>query len=275
MDTPTPPAPPDPTATAAAQSASNKATAVSQYGLNATNQVTPTGNLTYSQIGNWEDGTPRFQATTSLSPSQQGLYDLGNQTQQNLGKIGVEQSAAIGNRLNTPFSLGNEQTESRLFDLGSKRLDPLYAQREEAVKSDLMNRGVLPGSEAYQRELDQVGRDRNDAYNQLLLTGRGTADTEMTAERNQPINEITALLSGSQVQQPGFTNTPSPGIAPTDVIGAQQQSLNQGNVAFNAANQRQQALMTGLFGLGKTALGGWATGGLGGGMVNATPGFAE
>src|SRR6185437_14772083 len=94
-----------PAATAAAQSAANKATAVAQYGLNATNQVTPSGSLTYKQIGTWEDGTPRFEADTSLSAPEQKIYDTGTQTRQNLADIGSTQSAKIGNLLNTPFDI--------------------------------------------------------------------------------------------------------------------------------------------------------------------------
>ncbi len=69
MDAPSPPPAPDPKETAAAQSQMNKETAVAQYGLNATNQVTPQGTLTYKQIGTWADGTPRFEATTAYSPT--------------------------------------------------------------------------------------------------------------------------------------------------------------------------------------------------------------
>lgn len=104
----------------------------------------------------------------------------------------------------------------------------------------------------------QFGQTKNDAYNQLYLSGRGQGAQEALTERNQPINEISALLSGSQVSQPGFTNTPSPGVAPTDVIGAQQQSLNQQNVGFNAQQAQNQAFTNGLFKLGSAAVGGWA-----------------
>jgi hypothetical protein len=79
------------------------------------------------------------------------------------------------------------------------------------------------------------------------------AGTALT-ERNQPINEISALQSGSQVSQPGWLNTPTPGVAPTDVIGANQMALNQGNVAYQGELAQNQALMSGLFGLGGSAV---------------------
>ncbi len=62
---------PDPVATANAQAGMNRDTAITQYGLNATNQVTPWGSLNYSQIGKWDDGTPRYQAEQTLNPQIQ------------------------------------------------------------------------------------------------------------------------------------------------------------------------------------------------------------
>lgn len=258
MDTPSAPAAPDPAKTAAAQSQANKETAVTQYGLNATNQVTPQGSLTYKQIGTWADGTPRYEATTALNEGEQNVYDTGLQTRQNVAGIGKDQSARIAQLLGQPVDLNNEATEARLYDLGSKRLDPRFAQQSSALETDLLNRGIRPGSEAYKNAHTALEQSKNDAYNQLLLSGRGQAVQESLTQRNQPINEITALMSGSQVSQPGFTNTPTPGVAPTDVIGAQQQSLNQQNVGYQADVAQQQGLMNGLFGLGKSALGGWA-----------------
>lgn len=226
--------------------------------MNATNQVTPQGSLTYRQIGTWPDGTPRFEATTALSAGEQGVYDTGLATRQNVANIGRDQSARIGELLSKPVDLSNEATEARLFDLGSKRLDPKFARESAALESNLLNRGIRPGSRAYETMRNQFDQGKNDAYNQLLLQGRGQAVTEALTQRNQPINEITALMSGSQVSMPGFANTPTPGVAPTDVIGAQQQALNQQNLAYQGELSQNQALMSGLFGLGSAALGGWA-----------------
>lgn len=248
-----PPPAPDPVATAKAQAASNKETAITQYGLNATNQVTPEGTLSYKQIGTWPDGTPRFESTQTLSPEQQNLYNLSTKTQGNIGQIGVDQSARIGELLGKPVAMGNEATEARLMELGRKRLDPMFAQRSAALDTKLANQGIMPGSEAYKRATGALGEQENDAYNQLLLGGRSQANQELLTERNQPINEITALLSGSQVSQPNWTNTPQSNVAPVDYMGAVQ---NQYAGQLNAYNQQQankQANMGGLYGLAGTA----------------------
>lgn len=269
MDTPQAPAAPDPVATAAAQSTANKATAVSQYGLNATNQVTPNGSLSYKQIGAWEDGTPRFEATTSLSPGEQSLYDKGNVTKNNVADIGNAYTAKVGGALATPLNL-NTATEDKVDQLGAARLDPRFQREGSALETNLLNRGIQPGSKAYATEHNLFDQSKNDAYNQLYLSGRGQGATEALTERNQPFNEIASLMSGSQVSQPNFTSTPTPGVAPTDVIGAQQQSLNQQNVGYNAQLQQNQALYNGLFGLGKAGIGAAALGGWGGGGTAST-----
>ncbi len=257
MDAPQGPAAPDPEKTAAAQATANKETAVAQYGLNATNQVTPQGTLSYKQIGTWADGTPRFEATTALSDDQQSLYNKGLVTQGNLADIGNQQSAKIGALLNTPVNLATA-TEDKIAKLGAARLDPRFQREGEALDTQLINKGIRPGSTAWRDAQLAQSQSKNDAYNQLYLSGRGQGAQEALTERNQPINEISALLSGSQVSQPGFTNTPTPGVAPTDVIGANQQSLNQQNVGYNAQVANQQALTNGLFKLGSAAIGGWA-----------------
>lgn len=257
MDAPQAPAAPDPAATAAAQGAANEKTAKTQYQLNATNQIAPQGTSTYKQIGNWEDGTPRFEQTTALNAGEQGVYDTGVQTRQNVANIGRDQSSRIGELLGKPVDLSNDATEARLMELSRKRLDPQLAESRAAAETALINKGLRPGTEAFEREMGRVGQQENDARNQLILGGHGQAVQEALTSRNQPINEITALLSGSQVSQPNFTSTPTPGVAPTDYIGAVGQSLGQQNVQYNADMTNRMGMMNGMFGLGKTALGGW------------------
>jgi len=239
---------PDPKETAAAQAAMNKETAVTQHGLNSTNQVTPWGNLTYSQNGTWEDGTPRFTATTSLSPEQQELYNLSTTTQRTLGNIGVEQSDKIRQLLGTNVDLSNEAVEGRLMELGTKRLNPVLQEREGQMRQDLLNRGIREGTPAFEAEMRRFNESRNDAFNQLVLQGRGQSIQELLTARNQPINEITALLSGSQVQSPQFTNTPNTPVSGVDYAGMVQNNYAQEMAGHNA-------FLGGLAGLGGAAMG--------------------
>lgn len=243
------PSPPDPAETAAAQGKLNRDTAITQFGLNATDQFTPYGQLNYSQVGKWADGTPHFAATQHLSPNQQSLLTGQEQFSKQLLGIGNTQAQRLKMLLSKPFNGSNEATESRLMELGRKRLDPLLAHRRESTEQDAFNRGVRPGSEAYDNTMRATTEGENDAYNQLLLTGHNQAYQEGLTNRNQPINEILALASGAGgVQQPNFVNTPGSQVSPPDYQGAVQQNYNQ-------KLQNYQNSMSGMFGLGSALLG--------------------
>lgn len=249
---PAPPPAPDPMATAQAQATMNKETAVAQTGLNAMNQYGPDGSIEYAQNGTWADGTPRFFQTTNLSGANQNIFNTNKATEQNIANIGREQSSRIGDLLGKPMALGNEATEARLMDLGMKRLDPQFARDEESLRTRLANSGIRAGSAAFDAEMQRLGQTRNDAVNQLLLTGRNQANQEILAERNQPINEITALMSGSQVSNPTFANTPQTPVAGVDYTGLVRDNYNAQMQQYNSKVGQQNAMMGGLFGLAGT-----------------------
>ncbi len=265
MKTPAPPQPPDPVATANAQAAANTQAAKTQQEINMVNQVTPYGNLNYKQTGTFADNAPQFTATTTLSPEEQSNLDQQHQFDQLVNQLGINQTQRLTGLLDKPVDLNNEATEGRLFDLGRSRLDPMFAQKRDQLQTQLINRGIAPGSEAYNRELTQQGQQENDAYNQLLLSGRGQAVQEALTQRNQPINEITALMSGGQVTQPNFIGTPTASVGSPDIAGLTMDAYKFGPLAaYQQQSKDRNAMLGGLFGLGGAALGGWAKGGFAG-----------
>ncbi len=259
MDSPQAPAPPDPVATANAQSNMNTNTAITSQLLNMTDQYTPDGSLTYNQSGSntftGADGkqytVPKFTATQTLSPAQQALLDLTNKTKTNLGQIGVDQSAKIGSLLGTNINL-DTATEDKINKLGAARLDPQFAKDEDALRTRLSNQGLQPGSAAWNAEMDRFNYGKNDAYNQLYLSGRSQGAQEALTERNQPINEISALLSGSQVSQPSFSSTPSTNVGGVDYAGMVNNNYNALNDQYKTNMSSNNAAMGGLFGLAGT-----------------------
>ncbi|WP_457663698.1 tail fiber domain-containing protein [Sinorhizobium medicae] len=245
---------PDPQATAQAQAGMNRDTAITQSQLNMVNQQGPYGSLTYNQTGtskfkdsngNWIE-TPTYTATTSLSPEQQAILDQTQKANLNLGTIANERSAFLKDYLAQPFDV-NASTEAKINELGSSRLDPRFAREQEALRTQLINSGIRPGSAAYSAAMNDFGQTKNDAYNQLALTGRQQAFQEASYERAQPLNEISALLSGAQVTQPQFVSTPQSNVAGVDYTGLVNNQYNQQVASSNAA-------MGGLFGLLGTGL---------------------
>ncbi len=261
MNSSKPPPAPDPVAVANAQTASNVKTATTQQQLNMVDQTNPYGTQSYTQTGTWADGTPKFAMSTTLSPQEMAKQNQQWEFDSLSNKLGIGQIKKLTGILDTPFKLDNAATESRLMDLGRARLDPALDRRRAALETQLYNQGVMPGTEAFREAMAENTRGANDAYNQLLLTGRGQAASEAVAERNQPINEITALMSGGQVNQPTFGNTPQTGVANTDVAGITQQGYENSLIPWKQKNAEKQAMMGGLFSLGGAALGGWGMGG--------------
>jgi hypothetical protein len=83
---------------------------------------------------------------------------------------------------------------------------------------------------------------------------RNAALQELYTSRNQPINEITSLLSGSQIQNPNFVNTPGSQIATTDIGGLVNQNFQNQMSVYGQQNQNWQQLMGGVLGLGAGAM---------------------
>lgn len=77
---------------------------------------------------------------------------------------------------------------------------------------------------------------------------------EQFALRNQPLNEIAALLSGSQVQAPNFINTPGAQIPTTDIAGLINQNFNQQFQNYQQQSTNTNSLIGGLLGFGAGAL---------------------
>jgi hypothetical protein len=228
--------------------------------------VTPDGSLTYSQTGTyqWTDPNtgkvhdiPQYTATQTLSELGQQTHQMGQQADLNLATLARDQSARLGTLLGQPVDLSNEAVEGRLMELGRMRLDPALERRRETQRASLSAQGIKEGSTAFDRAMSRLGESENDAYNALMLQGRGQAVQETLAARNQPINEITALLSGSQVSQPNFVGTNPANIANVDRAGLEMQAYNAKLANWQNQQAQKQGLMGGLFGL--------AAGGLAGG----------
>lgn len=255
------PAAPDPAATAAAQGQWNTVTAQQQQSMNMVGQNTPYGTLDYTQNGTTTIrdpngnpiSVPQYTANVKLTPGQQAIFDQTQQSELNLAGLANQQSDKLKGYLDTPFEYGNDEAEAWAYDLGAKRLDPRFAQQEDAMRTQLINSGIRPGTPAYDREMMRLGQTKNDAYNQLALGSRSQSFNEALSTRNQPINEITALMSGSQVANPtsGFTQTPQSQVAGVDYTGL----VNQQYQAQMQQYQQKQSAMGGLFKLGGSLIG--------------------
>lgn len=246
---------PDPYETASAQATYNQQTAATTQAMNMVDQYSPTGTSTYNQTGTQTiigaDGqpiqVPKYSQTTTYSAGQQAIFDQTEQAQSNLAGLAVDQSAAMSEYLNTPFEYNNQDAENWAYDLASPRILGQQGQNEASLRTTLANKGIREGSAAWDAEMGRMTNANTDQLNQLALNGRGQAFNEALTTRNQPINELSALLSGSQIAAPSFSATPSTGVAGVDYTGLANQQYQSQVQSANATNG-------GLFGLLGTGL---------------------
>jgi hypothetical protein len=300
--TPKAPAPPDPYATAGAQTGANVNSAIASGVIGNVNQTGPYGSTSYNQTDTYTmtgpDGqtyqVPRYTQTTTLSPEQQQLYNQQTQIGSKMNNLASGQLDTLGSVLGTrasadglpsvtnDFSADRARVEQAMFD----RINPQLERDRAGLENNLTNQGFQRGTDAFNEAMGEYGRNVNDS--RLAITERGLGEqqglfgmqqsnrqralTEMLALRNQPINEIGALMSGGQVSLPQFAGYNAPQIGAADVSGNVYNSAALANSQWQtqqqAAAQKQAALYGGLGGLGGAAMyggtGGFTNSALGG-----------
>ena len=244
-------------------------------GYNGTKGAAPTAPTRDAFTTNADGLTPTI--TQTFSPEQQALFDKSNQTKGLLGDLGIQGATAlqgvIGKQLDlsgAPAMPGSyDQTRQSVIDAMMSRADEDYGKQTDQTNSDLIAAGIRPGTKAYADRMQMIERSRNDARSQAEIQGGNAASqaftmdsqrrqqgiSEILAQRQTPLNEINALMSGSQVQNPfsmpGFSGTAN--MAPAPVFGAAQAQNAYDMNVYNQKAASANNMMSGLFQLGGSA----------------------
>jgi hypothetical protein len=136
---------------------------------------------------------------------------------------GQEQSRLVG-MARDAAQFGNDATLTRAS----------FGNNAETTRFGAENAAALTAATMRNQAAAAEAQQANAARQQYLQ--------ELFATRNQPINEISALLSGAQVQNPQFNNTPSSQVGGVDYTGLV-------NEKYKADVQANSSMMGGLFGL--------------------------
>jgi hypothetical protein len=237
---------------------------------NRVNQVTPFGTLQYSVTGQDPYGNPTWTSTSALSPDQQALYDYDIQTSKGLGALQQQGLGYVSNMLQSPFdtsrlpqtgiNAGEDMTQSIM-----RRLQPTLAMEQKQFDTQMANKGIPLGSEAYENAKRMFDQRQNDRLVSSVIQGtqtglqaRGQGFSEQAYQRNEPINTLNAVRSGSQVTNPNSFFVSAPQQATTagaDYLGAAGMTGNANIAAANASNAQRNAMISGLFSLGSSYAG--------------------
>jgi hypothetical protein len=253
-------APPAPDYAGAAQATAsgNIEAARAATKANRVNQITPYGSLTYSHTG--DDPDAGWSQSLNLTPAGQALLDQSNKTSMGLANLQDTATERVRQMQGQPFDYGSVQdVQDASYGAQTARLDPQWTMREDQMRTRLANQGLAAGSEAFNNEMRSFNEGRNDAYTNARISAINTAPQTYqlaAALRNQPLNELNALRTGSQVTNPTFSNVPmQQTTAGADMLGAAGAQYGSAMDAVNAKNAAAGGLMGGLFSLGGAALG--------------------
>ena len=258
---PSAPAAPDYTGAANATAAGNLAAAQAASAANRVNQVTPYGNLDYSQNGTDAQGNPTYTATTSLSDVGQQLLNNQNNASLGLGSAITSQLGNVQNTMSQPFNPNLPQVGinagQNYQDAAMSRLAPQISQQRELLNNQLANQGIPVGSQAWQTAQMNQGQKENDllaanttqGFNTGLQANQQAYNQAMT-NYNMPLNTLSALRTGAQVQNPTFVNSANQATtAGPDLLGAASSQYNAALGGANMQNAAQANLNSGLMGL--------------------------
>ena len=225
---------------------------------NRVDQYTPYGNINYTPgLGGDPD---RWRSDISLSPTGQQLLDYSNNAALGLGEQTGQALGRVDQTLSQPFDYGSVgELSDAAYQANTARLDPEWQAREGQFNQQMANQGITAGGEAYNNASRQFGQQRNDAYSQARKDAFALMPQTYqlsNALRSQPLNELNALRTGSQVQNPQFSPVPQQQATPgANMLGAAQSQYGADMQAYNAQQAGQNSFMSGLFGLGAGALG--------------------
>ena len=261
-----PPPAPDYAGAAKATAAGDLEAARIAAKANRVNQVTPYGNLTYSQTGT--DPDAGWTATQTLSPDQQQMLQKNNAL--SLGLLGTAQQGlgSVNNLLANPtidesklaqMPISGQSVQDAIFS----RLTPQIERQRGQLEQTLANQGIMRGSEAFKNAMIDQGQRENDLMTQAALQGIGTGLTarqqgiqEQAYLQDRPLNVINALRTGNQVSNPNFVNVPQQATTQgANLLGAAQAQGQADLARYNADQASSNGLMSGLFTLGGAAFG--------------------
>lgn len=234
----------------------------------------PDRNAFYKGSGDPNIGT----VTQTLSPGEQQVYDKNLQTRQNIGDLSVTGSKSLQDLIGSSVDYSGapqvgdgSQTRQKVYDALMSRVNEDTTNSRDEANSDLIARGIHPGTKAYDDAQNQITRGFNDARsNSEVQAGNAASqqfgmDTqarnayiaELLSKRQTPLNEINALISGSQVSNPFAGSIGYQGGANTQAAPIMQAAQAQGGADMNAYNAKtagSNATTSGLFQVGAAAL---------------------
>ena len=271
MNTPKPPAYPDPVKTADTQYQYNTKSGQANQALNMVNQQGPIGSKNYFVSGTDPvTGLPTYSQDVSYSPEQQQLLDTLQNTKGSVGGYGESLAGDVGSLYSSApdFSTATGSRVSQMLDRQLPYVERFQAPARAQLDTALRNQGILPGTPAYQQQVDKLTAQQDLDKGNFLNSAQGQAFNQSVSEYQLPAQMISQLMQMGSPNNLSFEGTPTTNVGSPDYAGQVSQQYNAQFQAYQEAVKRQNSMMSGIMGATGTVLGGPLGGYLGSQLGN-------
>ncbi len=240
------------------------------------------------QLLNTQNATSLGLGQTINSQLGQVQRTMGQGFNPNTGPITT--NAGQANLQYSPDYQGGMAGWDKANQILQARLAPQMAQQREAQAANLANQGIVQGTKAYENAMRTFNQGQNDLLTNSQLAGQQVGQnlftqglqgaqfgnaaqqqrfanevtnanlgnqaqqqqyTQALTNYNIPLNTLSALRSGAQVQNPTFQNVPQQATTSgADLLGATTATGNYNLGTYNAQQAAQAGMNSGLLGLG-------------------------
>lgn len=224
------------------------------------------------RLGSTAYGASQDNFSRGVNDARLGAILSAGQEQSRLVGMEADRAAFQNNAQQQAFNqaLGRgtfaNQAQAQLYGQNANNMQLENAAQQQQFGQNTTSAGFSNDARQQMHQNDLTRTQGNNslqdqAFNTALSqfnaqnTQRSQAMNEAFAARNQPLNEISSLLSGSQLTSPNFVNANMPTVPTTDVAGLINKNYDQRLGAWQQNNANSQGLLGGLFGLGSAFLG--------------------
>jgi len=168
------------------------------------------------------EGSQTYDTTTNTIKLNESAFTRAQRLDQE--RLAMELSRSLSGNLPT---IDNEAVRNATFELGKRQLEPEFKSQREALVTELANRGIPIGSDAYNSEMNRFERQRGEQLNQLSLQSLAAGIQTAEAQRAARFNEISSLLGRTQVGAGTNFGQYQTNYQGLDLVGIQQANLNR------------------------------------------------
>lgn len=152
-----------------------------------------------------EGRVTKWTQRQTLNPETQELFDAQMSRNQNLAATAEGMGSRISDEFGAPLDwdqfgdvegfdpqANRQSAEDAAYGRATQRLDPRFESQRATLETQMANRGLRPGDQAYDSAMRTFNTGRNDAYEmaQMGAVGEGRSETDLNLRTNERANAL-------------------------------------------------------------------------------------